>query len=59
MMSQQDRPYKTYCQLVKFQYNFLEYFAIYVRSVYLQNQIDFNIKHVCQLLIQKKNFTLL
>ena len=27
--------------------NFLEHFAIYVRSVYVQFQLDFNIKHVC------------
>ena len=38
---------KSFSKLVKSQWNFLEHFAIYVRSVYIQIQMNFNIKHVC------------
>ena len=47
MTSQQGRLNKTYCQLIKSEWNFLEHFAIYVKIVYIQISMDFNIKHVC------------
>ena len=45
-MSPEGRLDKTYRQLVKSYWNFLEHFAINVRNVYLKIHIDFNIEHV-------------
>ena len=48
MTSEQGRLYKTYCQLVKSQYNFLQTLGnlLYVRNAYIQIQMDSDIKHV-------------
>ena len=31
---------------MKSQWNFVEHFAIYVKSIYIQIQLDFNIEHI-------------
>ena len=56
--SQQGRLNKTYCQLVKSPWNFVEHFICSLQSAYIQIQMDFNIEHVYWLLLWEKYFTL-